>query len=438
MVALDWNPNKLTAVVRADIRTKMAMTKPAVDAELHRDNSAYGRQLAGVHNTRATIFYPESGRKAAVTMFGSNNYLGLASDPRVVGAAQRALEDFGAGICGSSVLNGNSTLQRELELATAAFKGAEDCIIFSSGFLANFAWSAALLRPIDTVIADSEAHISFREGARKSGGVMKRFRHNSTSDLAAALEVDTKGDTYVFVESLYSMRGDIADIAAIAEIAALKQSMLVIDDAHGTGTIGYGGHGAASRLGRRGNILQIGTYSKAFGSNGGFICGDRDLINCLRVLASPYIFSASLSPANMGAALAAIGIVQEEPERVARLQSNARLAHTLLLPFGDISDPVSPIVYLRIGERFNSLAAAKQLERRGYFVNAIIFPAVGRRESGLRISINSEHTPEEIRSLASALAEVWDEMSRTERSADQPTPDSVRGAANAARDVHLI
>jgi 7-keto-8-aminopelargonate synthetase-like enzyme len=415
MVSLDWNPNKLTAVVRSDIRTKIAMTKPAIDAELHRDNSVYGRQLAGAQNTHAIISYPESGRKTDVIMFGSNNYLGLASDPRVVRAAQRALQIFGAGICGSSLLNGNSTLQRELELATAAFKAAEDCIIFSSGFLANFAWAAALLRPIDTVIADSEAHMSFREGARNSGGVVKRFRHNSTSDLAAALQVDTKGDVYVFVEGLYSMRGDIADIAAMSEIVALRQSMLVIDDAHGTGTIGYDGRGAASRLGPRRDFLQVGTYSKAFGSNGGFICGDRDLINCLRVLASPYIFSASLSPANMGAALAAIGIVQEEPDRVARLQSNARLAHTLLGPFGNISDLVSPIVFLRIGERFNSLAAAKQLERQGYFVNAISFPAVGRGQSGLRISISSEHTSEQIQSLASAVAEVWDEMSRTER-----------------------
>jgi 8-amino-7-oxononanoate synthase len=415
MVSLDWNPNKLAAVIRSDIRTKIAIMKPAIDAELHRDNAVYGRQLACARNTRATISYPESGRKTDVIMFGSNNYLGLASDPRVVGAAQRAMQTFGAGICGSSLLNGNSTLQRELELATAAFKAAEDCIVFSSGFLANFAWAAALLRPIDTVIADSEAHTSFRDGARRSGAVMKRFRHNSTSDLAAVLQAETKGDVYVFVESVYSMRGDIADIAAIKQIAAQRQSMLVIDDAHGTGTIGSTGRGAASRPGRRRDILQTGTYSKALGSNGGFICGDRDLINCLRVLASPYVFSASLSPANMGAALAAICIVQEEPDRMQRLQCNARLAHALLLPFGNISDVPSPIVFLRIGERFSALAAAKQLERRGHFVNPITFPAVGRGQSGLRISISSEHTAEQIRSLASAIAEVWDEMSRAER-----------------------
>jgi len=410
MVSFEWDPNRLATVVRSDIRTKIEMTKLATDAEFNRDTAVYARQLVSVENTRATILLPESGKQVDVTMFGSNNYLGLASDPRVIEAAQKAAETYGAGTCGSSILNGNSVLQRELELATADLKAAEDCIIFSSGFLANLAWVAALLRPIDTVVADSEAHTSFREGTRASGSGLRKFKHNSVEDLAAALKFDSKGDLYVFVEGLYSMTGDVPDMVAISEIAAQRNSVLVIDDAHATGTIGEDGRGTSGRLHNCRDTLTIGTYSKALGSNGGFICGDRDLINCLRVLATPYIFSASLSPANMAAALAAIQIIRNDRDRIGRLQANAKQAHEQLGAFGDISDRASPIVFLRIGSRFSSLRAAKELERRGYFVNAISFPAVGRTQSGLRVSISSEHTAEQISALAAAVADVWGTM----------------------------
>lgn len=406
----EWNPRDLVSLSRRSLSEKMNFSRQVVGVESKGDSSIYSRIICDVNGTSVGIFHPELCQTNIVSMFGSNNYLGLATDVRVREAAKRAIDDYGVGICGSSVLNGNSKLQKELEEATAFLKGAEDCIVFSSGYNANLAWINSLVRPNDVVIFDAEAHMSFREGIKGVGPKQRKFKHNSIQHLSEVSSKLDGGDSFLFVEGLYSMHGDIADVEAIQKVAARIEGFLVIDDAHGTGTLGATGRGVAEVLSQRDNIVSVGTYSKALGSNGGFICGNKDLISCIRVLSAPYMFSAALSPANMAGALQSINILLEEPERVLRLRENARLANRVLRKFGNISEDISPIVYLRLGQKIDVMSAAKALERAGYFVNPIAFPAVGRNDSGLRISICSEHTEGQIYGLEQGIDSILSQV----------------------------
>jgi len=401
-----WKAQELVLLGRRSLVEKMTVAKRAADAELNHDSSVYFRQLSHVRGTSGQMFSPESGSTRNFRMFGSNNYLGLASDPRVVADACSAMQCYGVGIGGSSFLSGYSSLQRELEKATAELKGTQDCIVFASGFCANISWVSALIREQDFVVCDGEAHMSFREGVRMTGAPVRKFRHNAVSELEACMPEAAAGDTFVFVESLYSMRGDIADIPSMYAVAKRHDALLVVDDAHGTGTLGSTGRGVTQDVPHGDDLLIIGTYSKALGANGGFICGSKDLIDCLRLLAPSYMFSTALSPASMAGALRAVRILMEEPQRVARLRTNARTMNDKLRRFGAVSNDMSPIVFVKSDGRFDAVSAAKQLENRGCFVNAVSFPAVGRRDSGLRISVSSEHSDEDLQYLENCLDEV--------------------------------
>jgi glycine C-acetyltransferase len=393
---------------RTRLADKIRITNIAASTELNKDSSVYSRIVASSANATTSIFLPESGTYKSLTMFGSNNYLGLAFDDRVLQAARQALTTYGAGTCGSAVLNGNSTLQRELEEATADLKGMEDCLIFSSGFSANFSWASALPRSIDTIYCDREAHMSFRAGAKNSGAKLEKFEHNSPLSLNETISLRTNGEKYVFVESLYSMRGDMPKLETMYKISQKHGGIFVVDDAHGTGTMGATGRGGLEGISHGSDVISVGTYSKALGSTGGFICGTRDIINCLRVLAPAYMFSASLAPASMAAALAAIKILLDEPQRVAKLIDNCLFASNLFRRYDNISSEQSPIIYLKIGDRFDPLRATKMLENMGCFVNPVSFPAVGRHDSGIRISISSEHTKEQLTYLEHCINHVWD------------------------------
>lgn len=404
----NWNPRDLVMMGRRSLHEKINLTGRAAALELGKDGSVYSRQLCSLHNTTAEILYPEAGDRKMVSMFGANNYLGLASDPRIIERATSAVRTFGVGVCGSSFLNGYSSLQRELEETTAALKNMEDCIVLPSGYAANLSWASALLRHIDSVVCDEEAHISFREAARGNKARLKKFNHNDLRHAEELASLDRKGDQYLFVEGLYSMRGDCCDANAIQELAMKTASILVIDDAHGTGTMGPTGRGATEEMTIGGDVLIVGTFSKALGANGGFICSSKPIVDCLRILAQPYMFSAALSPASMAGALEAIRILLAEPERVARLRENSREAYSRLLKFNCVSSDGSPIIYLRCGADRDAMEVAKMLEFEGCFVNPISYPAVGIDDSGIRINISSEHTASDLDRLCQGLETVWD------------------------------
>lgn len=408
-----WKAQELVLLGRRSLAEKIAAAKRAASAELNHDSSVYFRRLSHVRGTSGQLLYPESGATKDFRMFGSNNYLGLASDPRVIADACSAMHRYGVGIGGSSFLSGYSSLQRELEKATAELKGTQDCIVFASGFCANISWVSALIREQDFVVCDGEAHMSFREGVRMTGAAVRKFRHNSVSDLEASMPNAPGGDRFIFVEGLYSMRGDVADIPSIYELAKRHNALLVVDDAHGTGTLGATGRGVTQDIPHGDDLVIVGTYSKALGANGGFICGSKALIDCLRLLAPSYMFSTASSPASMAGALRAVRILMDEPQRVARLRTNARTMNSRLRRFGAVSSDISPIVFVKSDGKFDAVSVAKQLENRGCFVNAVSFPAVGRRDSGLRISVSSEHSEEDLQYLEDCLDEMLGAQTRS-------------------------
>ncbi|USX21732.1 pyridoxal phosphate-dependent aminotransferase family protein [Oxalobacteraceae bacterium OTU3REALA1] len=403
----DWNPADLVMMSRRSLHDKLAVTNRAASVGLGLVTSVYARELCRASNTEAEIHYLRSGTRKLVTMFGSNNYLGLASHEQVLNCAIKAARTYGVGLCGSSFLNGYSSLQRELEEATAALKNTEDCIVFPSGYAANLSWASALLRSSDSVLCDDDAHMSFREGARANKIRLKRFAHNDLKQAEALAKAKSDGDRYIFVEGLYSMRGDSCDAHEVHALARDTNSILVVDDAHGTGTMGPTGRGTTELMERGGDVLIVGTYSKALGANGGFICSSKPIVNCLRILAPSYMFSAALSPASMAGALEAIRILLNEPARVQRLRKNCIEAHSRLKQFNCISDEGSPILFLRCGPDRSAMEVAKLLEIEGFFVNPISFPAVSLENSGIRINISSEHTSDELQRLFLAVEKAW-------------------------------
>jgi len=407
-----WKPRDLILLKKKSLLDRIDYIHRAVSTELNNDQSVYARILGRMNNTIGEIYHPISKEKKEILMFGSNNYLGLASDIRVTRAAKKAIDQYGVGMCGSSFLNGNSFIQRELEELTAYLKNAEDCIVFSSGFNANTAWTSSLLRANDKVIYDTESHMSFREGIKATNAKTLKFKHNSIQELENALQEKVEGDTYIFTESLFSMTGDIVDIKGTYELSKKYESLLFIDEAHSTGILGKTGKGIFEDFRTKpNNVVTVGTYSKALGSNGGFICGNKDFINYLRVMSPQYMFSAALAPPSIAAAIASIKILLEEPYRVEKLRKNSNLANQILRHLGNISDDDSPVIYLKIGDKFDPLTAAKLIEEYGFFVNPISFPAVGIKDSGIRISISSEHTVSDIRRLRSVIELVWEKLS---------------------------
>lgn len=405
----NWDPADMVMMGRRSLKEKLELTMRAAETELGKDNSVYSRHMSMLNNTIAEIFYPETKQTRHITMFGSNNYLGLASDPRLIDSANHAMKKYGVGVCGSSFLNGYSFLQRELEELTATLKGTEDCIVLPSGFAANMSWATSLLRQVDSVICDEESHMSFREAARGNRIKLKKFKHNDFAEARQLASGDNRGDQYIFVEGLYSMRGDMADITLINNIAQETSSILVVDDAHGTGTLGASGKGSTEGVNIKDNVLIVGTYSKALGTNGGFICGSKPIIDCLRILSQQYMFSAALSPASMSGALQGIKILMAEPERVSRLKANTLKAYELFSQFNCVSEQGSPILFLKSGQQRNAMDMAKRIETKGFFVNPISFPAVGLDESGIRINLSSEHTDEQLNQLFDCIASEWQE-----------------------------
>lgn len=405
MINKDWTAKDFIKIRNTSLKTRIDSIGKMISSDTNVDHAVYSRILSGQDGKNITLYYPEAGKHIRLIMFGSNNYLGLSSDIRVKEAASKATNLYGAGICGSAVLNGYTLIQKELEELTADFKRAEDAVVFSSGFFSNLAWTRSLTCPRDTVIYDAESHMSFREGIKGSNLNLRRFAHNSTVDLQKSLQ-DATGDVYVFIEGLYSMKGDKAPIQKIHELTFKSNALLVIDDAHGTGTLGESGRGVVQGLRSMDQILSIGTYSKALGSNGGFLAGNKDLISYLRAIAPNYIFSAALSPANIGGAIQSLKILEKEVWRVSKLRENSLTASECFKNFNNISERDSPIIFLQFGEKYDIKKLTLDIQRLGFFVNPITFPAVSKNESGLRISLSSLHEKSDIIALSDAINEA--------------------------------
>ncbi len=341
-------------------------------------------------------------------MCGSNNYLGLTTDPRVHRAAIEAVERFGTSCTGSRFLNGTLELHEQLERELADWVGKEAALVFSTGMQTNLGTISALVMRGDVIILDKDDHASLVDGARLGWGDARRFKHNDMADLERVLaSIPKQKGRLVVVDGLYSMGGDLAPLAEIAALCRKYGARLMVDDAHGIGVMG-GGRGSAAQLGVTSEVdLIMSTFSKSFASLGGFIAGDEPVIHYIKHHARSLIFSASIPAANAAAALAALQIMREEPQRVQRLTAiGERMRHELREMGFNIGNSVSPIIPIFIGDRPRTLMAWRMLFDEGVFVNPILSPAVPEGMDLLRTSYMASHTDEQITRVLEAYCQV--------------------------------
>lgn len=332
-------------------------------------------------------------------MLGSNNYLGLTTHPKVKEAAIRATEKYGTSSCGSRFLNGTMDLHLELEDRLARFLRREAALVFSTGFQTNLGTISALIDKKDIVFADKWDHASIVDGIRLSYGHVKRFRHNDMDDLRHALEeAPAEPGKLIIVDGLFSMEGDIAPLREISAIAQEFGARLLVDDAHALGVMGAHGRGTAEYLGVEDRVdLIMGTFSKSFASLGGVIAGPAEVISYIQHKARSMIFSASMPPAAVAAVLAALEIIENEPERRERLWRNARKMMTGLKAMGyDTGASETPVIPLVIGDMFKALGMWRSLLDNGLYVNIILPPAVPPGRALLRTSYMATHTEQQL------------------------------------------
>jgi 8-amino-7-oxononanoate synthase len=334
--------------------------------------------------------------------FGSNNYLGLAADPRVRAAAVSAARDWGVGAGASPLVCGHTAYHERLEAALARFKGTEAALVFPSGYAANVGTLGALAGPRDLVLCDRLAHASLLDGASLSRAHLRTFRHNDPDDLTRLLDRERTGRRrcWIVTESVFSMDGDVAPVPALLEAARRFDAGLILDEAHATGVLGDRGRGALEHfdLGPDG-IVVIGTLSKALGSQGGFVAGEDALVQWVLNRARSYVFSTALSPVLCAAALTAVEVLQTEPGLVGRLRKlSATLRHGLRAE----GEP-TPIVPVLVGEPETALQRAAALAEAGLWVPAIRPPSVPRGTARLRVSLSAMHTEAQLTRLAEML-----------------------------------
>jgi len=351
------------------------------------------------------------GRK--IIMIGSNNYQGLTSDSRVIEAAKEALLKYGTGCSGSRFLNGTLKLHMELEERLAKFLNKEAALTFSTGFQSNLGIISALCGRNDYIICDKENHASIYDACRLSYAKMVRYEHNDMEDLERVLSEipDNKGKLIV-TDGVFSMRGDICNLPEIVKLAEKYGARVMVDDAHGLGVIGENGRGTASYFGLEDKVdIIMGTFSKSLASLGGFMAASEDVIHYVKHNSRPFIFSASIPPANAAAALKALEIIEQEPWRVNNLLSIADYMRQGLRKMGiPILESETPIIPIMTYDTERTFLATKMLFEEGVYVNPVIVPAVPPGQCLLRTSYTATHTKEQMDRAMEAIGKVFSKL----------------------------
>jgi len=354
-------------------------------------------------------------------MLGSNNYLGLTADPRVIEAAHDAIRRYGTGVTGSRLMNGTLDLHLELEAELAGWLQTDDALVFSTGHQANLGAIGTILGPEDTVVVDSGDHASILDGVLLSRAKLRAFRHNRLDLLEKRLaqaEADG-GGILVVVDGVFSMEGDVAPLPEIADLSERYGARLMVDEAHGLGVLGERGAGASELLGVEERVdLRMATFSKSLASCGGVIAGPADVIDFLRIQSRPFLFTASGVPAAVGAALAATRICRSEEGKAlfARVLDNARYLNEGLRALGfHVVDPVAlpdgtrvatPIVPVLVADDWKAALLWKQLYEAGVYVNVALHPAVPPGGALLRTSVMATHERAVLDEALAAFAAV--------------------------------
>ncbi|MGN0847472.1 MAG: 8-amino-7-oxononanoate synthase, partial [Kiritimatiellia bacterium] len=370
-----------------------------LDARARAGLSRRCRTLASPTGPTATV----DGRELLV--LSSNDYLDLARDPRVTAAAAEAARAWGAGSGGSRLTTGTQPPHERLERALARFKGTEAALVYGTGYMANVGAITALVGKGDAVLSDELNHASIIDGCRLSGADVFVYRHGDLDDLDRKLALCREHRRRLAVsDGVFSMDGDLLDLPKFLAVTRRHDAFSMVDEAHATGVVGATGRGLAEQFGCGHPDILMGTLSKALGSEGGFVCGSRLLIDYLRNLSRPFIFSTSPGAPAMAAAEAAVEVLAAEPGRVARLRENVALFVAELARLGVSARSGSAIVPILVGDEKTALAASAALEEQGILVPAIRYPTVARGAARLRVAVMSAHTPDQLRRAAAAIA----------------------------------
>ena len=378
---LAWIDGELAALERQQLRRRLSVRGGPQSARLQVD----GRELIN---------------------FGSNDYLGLAADPRLAQAVSDAVRQEGWGSGASPLVTGHATAHQRLAQRLAEFEGTDAALVFSSGFAANAGTIAALVGPGDVVYCDRKNHASLLDGCRLSRADVRPYPHRDCRRLASLLAQSGRyRRRLITTDGLFSMDGDLAPLPELADLAERHDAMLLVDEAHATGVFGRHGRGVSEHFGVEDRVhVRIGTLSKALGSVGGFVAGSRSLIEWLLNRARSYVFSTAGPAAVAAAALAAVDIVCQEPDRRRRSLARAKELRGVLVGQGwNVGASASQIIPVIVGEAERAVQLSSRLRERGLFVPAIRPPTVPEGEACLRISLTAGHTEEMIGALAGAL-----------------------------------
>ena len=367
----------------------------------------YFREIDGKQGTEVDM----GGHK--VLMFGSNAYTGLPGDERVIEAGVKALRKYGAGCAGSRFLNGTLDLHVKLEKELAQFVGKEDSLCFSTGFTVNSGVIACLTGREDYIICDDRDHASIVDGRRLSFSTNLKYKHNDMADLERQLQkCAPEAVKLIVVDGVFSMEGDLANLPEIVRLKHKYNATIMVDEAHGIGVFGRQGRGVCDHFGLTDEVdLIMGTFSKSLASIGGFIAADETIINWLRHNALNYIFSASNTPAATAAALEALHIIQEEPQRIEALWDVTRYALKRFREAGfEIGETESPIIPLYVRDTEKTFVATARAFEEGVFINPVIPPACAPQDTLVRVALMATHTHEQVDRAVDSLRKVFVEL----------------------------
>ena len=348
-----------------------------------------------------------------VLMFGSNAYTGLTGDERIIAKAKEALDKYGSGCAGSRFLNGTLDLHEQLEKELAEFVHKEGAMCFSTGFSVNQGVIPALLNKDDYVICDDRDHASIVDGRRLSFAKQLHYKHNDMADLERVLQkLPEEAVKLIVVDGVFSMEGDLCNLPAIVELKHKYNCSIMVDEAHGIGVFGKQGRGVCDHFGLTDEVdLIMGTFSKSLASIGGFIAADFDTINWLRHTCRTYIFSASNTPAATAAAMEALHIIQQEPERIERLWDVTRYALKRFREEGfEIGETESPIIPLYVRDVDKTFLVTALAYNAGVFINPVIPPACAPEDTLVRFALMATHTNEQVERAVKALKKIFVEQ----------------------------
>lgn len=350
---------------------------------------------------------------SSVMMFGSNSYLGLSDDPRLKEAAIKAIEKYGTSCSGSRFLNGTLDIHEELEEKLARFVGKDQAVTFSTGFQVNLGVISALGFRGGYILLDDTDHACIIDGSRLSWSTVYKFKHNDMDALEKKLKAcEPDAPKMIVVDGVYSMLGDLCPLPQICELAEKYNASVMVDDAHGLGVFGKNGSGTADYFGLTDKVdLIMGTFSKSFGSLGGFIAGSEPVINFLKHNARSLIFSASMTPAAVAAASKALDIMQSEPERIEHLWDITRYTHAKFRENGfDINATQSPIIPLMVRDTRKAMQIVTLAYNEGVFITPVIAPAVPEKDVLIRFALMATHTKEHIDIAVEKLTKIFKQL----------------------------